>query len=907
MAGGDALQVGLGDDIGGAVHLKEQELLRLRVSQGGEVLVHAGQTAQLAVEELEVGEIGVLVGSAQAAALIDAVGKGVLVVVHQGAQQQGLTPFRGAVLRQGQGLEIEPSGGEQVGGLVHICGGVAISLDIGLLAGGVGHVVGAANLGDLHVVQHLARRQLYAHILVARHGVELGALAVGVPDALLIGQPVGPDGLGAAAHAVGVEFVQIGAVIALQGGGGRIVPGLGVDGHGAVHAAAGQVHVAALGVDSRCVRNGRRTGGVEAGGLDHGVLGRRVGHRLVGCVLVGHGLEIVIPLLIVRVLGIVGGLVGQILVVGSLLGVIFLLGGGIGALGRVIGRLGVLIGGIGVGAVVVVIRIRRILGIICLCGGIQGIVLRLGHKVVRLHGCHRLSAGFAGIDRLRGHKALIDLLIVALVHAAGGVALRSGECGRHRSGSVGVAHPGHAKGIAVRPAGELQVAGLVAVHHDVGCGIVLIHGIHQAVLVHAFGAGQLDAGEHQHGVVHGVSRVGAADGVEQVVVLTHGDHLVVIPGGQAVGQLEGIARAAVAGELEGDLLVGGVKGQRLYAAGAGRIDGLGTGGGTGQADLHAGAILFCCQGSDSALAAVGAVQGRPGVSPIRSVLVVVVDGDADELQLIAEKEQLHVDAKGRTEIKGPEPEDLIVITGVVSKCHSAADADLDIDLSLQNLDADARAHLDVELRRDLKAAEAALVLGAGHRHSLVQLGILQGGELDIDVLSHGGRAGLLEHHQHIVIAVGGQISLPEVGQRRGTGGVRIGLQQHLAAEVQIKGFVLRPAQHRGRTLGQVHVLAVVLGIRHARRRHQVVACLHRLPLHIGAQAELNVQMDGDIEVDDGAGGKPRLVGEGQLHAQRRGEPAELVVVGHRVVLEHEGRGYGEFRLELLGGHALAIA
>ena len=150
-----------------------------------------------------------------------------------------------------------------------------------------------------------------------------------------------------------------------------------------------------------------------------------------------------------------------------------------------------------------------------------------------------------------------------------------------------VADPGNADGVAVYPGIKLQVAGAVVrpvhrVHGDVGDliprrlgaargGRDVVQRVHEADAAHAAGGHQ--AGADQHRAVQRSGRVGAGDGVEDVVLPVRAHDLVVVAQGQAVRQLEGADRAVVARELEGHRLVLRVVGHQLRV----RIGGIGIG------------------------------------------------------------------------------------------------------------------------------------------------------------------------------------------------------------------------------------------------------------------------------------------------------------------------------------------
>lgn len=92
MGRGDAHQRALEDDIGGVVHLKQEEVFRLvcRHSLHGKALLGALDAAQVAAQELQVGKTGIGVCCGQGHAGIQTIMIAVVVAAAQSLQQQRL-------------------------------------------------------------------------------------------------------------------------------------------------------------------------------------------------------------------------------------------------------------------------------------------------------------------------------------------------------------------------------------------------------------------------------------------------------------------------------------------------------------------------------------------------------------------------------------------------------------------------------------------------------------------------------------------------------------------------------------------------------------------------------------------------------------------------------------------------
>ena len=214
----------------------------------------------------------------------------------------------------------------------------------------------------------------------------------------------------------------------------------------------------------------------------------------------------------------------------------------------------------------------RIRNIIILQLGVQVLVFLVGQIVLRLIGL----SGFGNTQR-RLHRFERRLFIIDVVHihrrviAVGVAGAGIFSCVRHRGlgaavrGSLrGIAHPGDIDRIAVHLTGEVQIAGVIVVHDNIGGLGPPIHGVHQTDIL--LRTGILNLRQHQHVGVHGISDTTGipADGIEQVVCIAHGQQLIVRAGAEALSQTEGVAGRGIAGDLEGIVReIFGIEGQSL--------------------------------------------------------------------------------------------------------------------------------------------------------------------------------------------------------------------------------------------------------------------------------------------------------------------------------------------------------
>ena len=764
--------------------------------------------------------------------------------------------------------------------LVAVAARIGVGFGLGL-SGGVGQVESAVILyrhgdagqpcaGALPALRSEAGGHNGAVVLpVAEH--ELGGLAVHIVHRGGIGVTEGGGGValaGADAVGVGGHAAAAGAVIVLGLlRGGRffvrgVVDGAGIEGEPAIRADRGQELIGPGAV-------GEGLGGCEAvaahgegGGLDHCVSGG-VGQQLLGGV---GGLllaaEVLVP----------GGVGGVSLVIGRLIrvicgfegavGVPLALGGLVGLNGFVIGQGGRCIAGITHGVVIPGIRlVLRILSglllvvqsLVCLRGQVVvGDVGRLGDlRLVGLVGCRRLAGWLEAC-----------VLIVVLIHVDGILSLRIAGAGVDRgvghgaagggaavgAGGSGVGHPGDVDGVSADLGPKVQIAGAVVLHGEV----VLVgrraagHRVGQA---HGL-AGVLELGEHQHVGVHGVGRVLAADGVQQVVVLAHGQKLVVGAGGQVLRQAEGVAGGGVAGDLE--LLAGQVL--RIEGQGVDLVehhlgvfrpeDLLGGKGVGGQGDPNTGEALAVVDLSEIIAGdGLAAVEGVPGKFPavvVEAILgraavlcvhaLAVVDAELNGVQLKVEQQQHHPHAEAGAEVEAVKAEGLDLVVqggdsvvqtdhiglgphegqgrgggvpelaalggGIVlpsGEGHGNADAGFEVDLHLQHFHADAGAHLQKDGGGDGQAGEEGVVADSADGDHPVKVGILvQNGDTHLLV---GGAVHLfVEHDQHRGGAVGGHVAQVVPGA------AVLQLDLDLAGKIQIHGVGLAD-EGEGVTLG----------------------------------------------------------------------------------------------------------
>ena len=293
------------------------------------------------------------------------------------------------------------------------------------------------------------------------------------------------------------------------------------------------------------------------GGFRQQLLGARGGRGVAG---------------IVTIPGIVGSLQSRIVLVFS---IVFFLRCIIGSLVRYVLRKRLSMRAFGLRVrrvrIIVIIDALCILRISRLLLFAQCIEFISGQIVIRLLG----RSGFCNTQR-RLHRFERRLFIIDVVHIhrrviAVGVAGAIYICVRHRGlgaavrGSLrGIAHPGDIDRIAVHLTGEVQIAGVIVVHDNIGSLAIRIHGIHQADIL--FRTGILNLRQHQHVGVHGIiDTIGIpADGIEQVVCIAHGQQLIVRAGAEALSQTEGVAGRGIAGDLEGLVReIGGIEGQSL--------------------------------------------------------------------------------------------------------------------------------------------------------------------------------------------------------------------------------------------------------------------------------------------------------------------------------------------------------
>ena len=297
------------------------------------------------------------------------------------------------------------------------------------------------------------------------------------------------------------------------------------------------------------------------GGIRQQLLGARGGRGVAGIVIMP---------------GIVGSLQTRIRLVCI---IVFFLRCIVGSLVRCVLRIRIVIRAFGrrvrlVGACIVIIAALRILRISQLLLFAQFAELISGQIVIRLLG----RSGFGNTQR-RLHRFKRRLFIIDVVHihrhaiAVGVAGAGKFSCVRHRGlgaavrGSLrGIAHPGDIDRIRffVHLTGEVQIAGVIVVHLNIGGFVPPSHGIHQADIL--LRTGILNLRQHQHVGVHGITDTTGipADGIEQVVCIAHGQQLIVRAGAEALSQTEGVAGRGIAGDLEGLVReIGGIEGQSL--------------------------------------------------------------------------------------------------------------------------------------------------------------------------------------------------------------------------------------------------------------------------------------------------------------------------------------------------------
>ena len=531
--------------------------------------------------------------------------------------------------------------------------------------------------------------------------------------------------------------------------------------------------------------------------------------------------------------------------------------------GFVIGQEGCCIAGIT--HVVVIPGIRLVLcilsglrlvvqSLVCLRG--QVVVGDVGHlgdlRLVGLVGCGRFTGWLEAC-----------VLIVVLIHVDGILSLRIAgagvDCGVGHgaagggaavgAGGSGVGHPGDVDGVSADLGPKVQIAGAVVLHGEVvlvgrraaGHRVGQSHGL----------TGVLKLGEHQHVGVHGVGRILAADGIQQVVVLPHGQKLVVGAGGQVLRQAEGVAGGGVAGYLE--LLAGQVlriEGQSVdlieHHLGVFRPEDLLGGKGVGgQGDPNTGEALAVVNLSEIIAGdGLAAVEGVPGKFPavvVEAVVriaalrfihtLVVVNTELNGIQLKVEQQQHYPHAKAGAEIEAVEAESLCLRIiqggdsvvqadhiglgpherqrrgggvpelaalggGVVfagGEGHRDADASLKVYLYLQALHADASTYLKENGGGDGQAGEEGVVADSADGDHPVKVGILvQNGDAHLLV---GGAVHLfVEHDQHRGGAVGGHVAQVVPGA------AVLQLDLDLAGKIQIHGVGLAD-EGEGVTLG----------------------------------------------------------------------------------------------------------
>ena len=156
---GDALERRFTDEIGGAVHIEQQEMLRRSGLQREALILAVQRVADLRAEELKMIEIGIVAALCAHAVLIDPVGKGIVVVkIVQRAEQDRFTalpPLHGSVLNR-KAAQVQPLDRQQIHRVRRVVRPAARRVGVHLFACRINGIIPVADLLALDIVDPYA-------------------------------------------------------------------------------------------------------------------------------------------------------------------------------------------------------------------------------------------------------------------------------------------------------------------------------------------------------------------------------------------------------------------------------------------------------------------------------------------------------------------------------------------------------------------------------------------------------------------------------------------------------------------------------------------------------------------------------------------------------------------------------